>query len=639
MARVTQRQQCKKLVRQTWQRTSILALAAAGGMLAFSNTAFATSYSWLGVVNNNWGEAGNWSSSDPLNFPPPPPLTPALGDVTDLVWGGAFGFNITSTQNVGPIDVNSMVFNATFNAATLGISGSSTGDQFINLGAGGIVGNVPEVAGAGTVAFASGANRKIVLTADQTWSNTNTIAIISVRRLVEGNFKVTKTGAGTIELQGINTSWTGGLQIDEGFIRGSASSNAFGAGPITINTANNVGFSASGSVSQTITGPMTLGGAGSVGFRGSNAFFLENTVTLLSDKTVSTPQPVTVNGTIGGNFVMTKSSSGAMTLNVANSHGGFIVDGGNLVYGSDDRLGAAGAPVGLSGGTLAPTAAIASVRDVALSESGGTIDGAANDLSFANADGQGVLVKQGTGVLTVNRVRATSGDGGVTPGGLNVAAGSVVIAPGASVGEPARVSNVEALTLAGGVAPTTTLNITNNGLVVDYSVAPVPEVEPFDTIRAQIISAYAGGAWTGPGITSSLANASTYAVGYGEASAVFQSFPADFMGQQVDATAVLVRYTRYGDANLDGTVNSDDFNRLATSFGLAGNWTGGDFNYDGFINSDDFNLLAGNFGLNAGIDGVGPDDWSALAAAVPEPTMLLTGLAASAAMLLRRRRA
>jgi hypothetical protein len=50
--------------------------------------------------------------------------------------------------------------------------------------------------------------------------------------------------------------------------------------------------------------------------------------------------------------------------------------------------------------------------------------------------------------------------------------------------------------------------------------------------------------------------------------------------------------------------------------------------------------LAGNFGLSAGADGVvDPSDWSALAAAVPEPSCrFLTGVPALAGMRPRRRR-
>jgi hypothetical protein len=52
-----------------------------------------------------------------------------------------------------------------------------------------------------------------------------------------------------------------------------------------------------------------------------------------------------------------------------------------------------------------------------------------------------------------------------------------------------------------------------------------------------------------------------------------------------------------GDANRDRTVNSDDFNILAGSFGMGGkNFTQGDFTYNTVVNSDDFNILAGKFG-------------------------------------------
>jgi hypothetical protein len=39
----------------------------------------------------------------------------------------------------------------------------------------------------------------------------------------------------------------------------------------------------------------------------------------------------------------------------------------------------------------------------------------------------------------------------------------------------------------------------------------------------------------------------------------------------VDGSAVLARLTRYGDANLDGSVNLSDFNALASNFGKAAN--------------------------------------------------------------------
>lgn len=56
-----------------------------------------------------------------------------------------------------------------------------------------------------------------------------------------------------------------------------------------------------------------------------------------------------------------------------------------------------------------------------------------------------------------------------------------------------------------------------------------------------------------------------------------------------------------GDANRDRRVDSDDFNILASNFGLpVSSFSLGDFNYDGIVSSDDFNLLASRFGVALG---------------------------------------
>jgi hypothetical protein len=148
---------------------------------------------------------------------------------------------------------------------------------------------------------------------------------------------------------------------------------------------------------------------------------------------------------------------------------------------------------------------------------------------------------------------------------------------------------------------------------------------PTSTIKDLIREGHNSGAWNGNGIATSLGTVSTHGLGYGEASAL-NTIPPIF--GNVDATAVLVRYTRFGDADLNAVVNLDDFNRLAANFGSSSAfWTHGDFNYDTLVNLDDFNRLAGNFGLVASPGGPTPADWAALAAAVPEPSLLwLTAL-------------
>ncbi len=95
--------------------------------------------------------------------------------------------------------------------------------------------------------------------------------------------------------------------------------------------------------------------------------------------------------------------------------------------------------------------------------------------------------------------------------------------------------------------------------------------------------------------------------------------------------------TEYGDADLDGDVDADDFNLLAFNFDNPGGWVNGDFDGDGTVSADDFNLLAFNFGFDANVS---PNDIlivQEFAQAIPEPTSLaLLGLGGLA--LMRRRR-
>ncbi len=61
-----------------------------------------------------------------------------------------------------------------------------------------------------------------------------------------------------------------------------------------------------------------------------------------------------------------------------------------------------------------------------------------------------------------------------------------------------------------------------------------------------------------------------------------------------------VKFTLYGDANLDGLVSGDDFTILASNLGKqVSGWDQGDFNYDGVVSGDDFTLLVSNLGQQA----------------------------------------
>jgi hypothetical protein len=225
------------------------------------------------------------------------------------------------------------------------------------------------------------------------------------------------------------------------------------------------------------------------------------------------------------------------------------------------------------------------------------------------------LTKSGAGTLELRNARVNT---------LKISAGAVKIL---SSGTSAGTSVVRQLDISGSTnAWTSALDLTNNSMVIDYNGA-----SPLFTVQNQLKSGFATGAWTGNGIRSSSATLdSSMGIGFVEATSLMGSFPSQFAGQTVDADSLLVCYTLRGDANLDGKVNTSDFNRLAGSFGGFGSWFGGDFNYDGVINSSDFNVLSGNYGLT--IPAVAPD----LGSVIPEPA--LAGIPCVAVTLFRRSR-
>ena len=94
---------------------------------------------------------------------------------------------------------------------------------------------------------------------------------------------------------------------------------------------------------------------------------------------------------------------------------------------------------------------------------------------------------------------------------------------------------------------------------------------------------------------------------------------------------VLIRPTRVGDLNLDGTVSIADFITLASHFGASGGatWEEGDLNYDKSVTIADFIDLSANFNTDyAGeVFPISPAEQKLLndfyAANVPEPAGLL----------------
>jgi len=132
-----------------------------------------------------------------------------------------------------------------------------------------------------------------------------------------------------------------------------------------------------------------------------------------------------------------------------------------------------------------------------------------------------------------------------------------------------------------------TLDIGSTFVYINHGSSP----DPISSIFSWIASGYAGGAWNGPGIISSAAQTNSgYGVGYTDS--LDSGNPAGLGANQIE-----MRYTLYGDANLDDKVNGTDFTLMSNHFNqsVTNGWDQGDFNYDGVVNGADFVLMSDNF--------------------------------------------
>jgi hypothetical protein len=188
-----------------------------------------------------------------------------------------------------------------------------------------------------------------------------------------------------------------------------------------------------------------------------------------------------------------------------------------------------------------------------------------------------------TAELVTHRFRQTS---------LTLAAGSNATV--LSAGTLDAVSRLNALNVGTGA----TLDINDNALVLDYTGA-----SPEATIRAKIIEGRGGvgignGNWNGTGITSGAAAAAnatdpeSRSIGYADNSTLPLGAYTTFRGQPVDATSVLIAFTRTGDANLDSLVNDDDATILGAFYPSASaTWATADFDYTQTVDDNDATLL------------------------------------------------
>ncbi len=274
-----------------------------------------------------------------------------------------------------------------------------------------------------------------------------------------------------------------------------------------------------------------------------------------------------------------------------------------------------------------------------------TVNNSAGDYTISGSGsiaGNGSLTKSGSGTLTLGTKNSYSG-------GTTVNAGTVVVAVNGALpnGAATLTGGTLQLAMGTGLAKVTslaisgngTLDIVNNHLIINYGKGP----DPIASIAALISSGYAGGSWSGTGITSTAAAANSGSYGIGYADSADLGNPAGLGSGQIE-----IMYTLLGDANLDGKVNGADFAILATNFnkavtGVSG-WDQGDFNYDGKINGADFAALASDFNQGASqssiavVDAFAAANGLSLPTSVPEPACGVLAMAGGSLILARRKR-
>jgi hypothetical protein len=187
-------------------------------------------------------------------------------------------------------------------------------------------------------------------------------------------------------------------------------------------------------------------------------------------------------------------------------------------------------------------------------------------------------------------------------GNVTINSGNVVTIPTAVRQADRNVILANSLTIAGSRGTWLgQLDLTDNDLIVhDGNLTDLTD---------QIASGFyptGGVGWTGNGIISSASAAgSVHLTALGiELNSTSSGQPIYgsgttgglFDGQNPSASDVLIKYTYYGDANLDGTVDGSDYSKIDYGFinHLTG-WSNGDFNYDGVVDGSDYTLIDNAF--------------------------------------------
>jgi autotransporter-associated beta strand protein len=544
-----------------------------------------TTKTWTkGAGTLSWADAANW---DPNGGPD------ATWDVTLDGAGLADGdvMDIAGNQSVNILTIDSGAgFTIGGPSGTLTIARGRMTRTAASLGAQVI--SRPVALGAGAVWDIGGAGQMVVSGA-----------------ISGSGFGIEKRGEAALVLSGTST-YSGVTAIKAGALVVGANAPSGSAGALGSATSSILLGDTAGAADAAllIGGPYTVGrsvvvqagGTGNVTLGGTNASatatFAGN-VSLARSAVVTAAAGGTVGfaGTVSGVGGLTKTGEGTVILSGTTSYSGVTtVQAGTLTISGPQTHGT-GAALVVGGGAvnLDSDAGAAGIFNLTVNVSGGGAArfGATQHLAALNLSG---------------------GAAQLAPGG-----GKVIVTGGLGID----------------TANNSTLDLAEGDLIVHFSGGGAGECSPtLLDVQRWIISAHAGGAWTGTGITSTFVAGYPDSLGLGYAQNDLLDSPfSEFAGEAVDGSTVLVKPAYLGDLDLDGDVDLDDLALLGNYWDPghenAHTWWQGDVNYDGWCDLDDLIYLSGNWQL-----GVGDPLGSGPGGAAPEPaTLALVALGALAA--------
>ena len=498
---------------------------------------------------------------------------------------------------------------------------SLTGDVIVNADVSkALIRTVLPISGtADGVLDLNGAQRTFTINSPSANPNLLTVSSAIVDSSLSQGGSLRKDGGGTLELSGENT-YSAGTVIVSGVLQVD-NPQALGSGPVQFAGDGILKLNISGGTRQStisVPNPVSAAASDSIGLdtgtssyelahpqlgsrvnvRGSpgGSLTISGNLALHHDLTIDNSVPVMIDGGVSGPYKLFKVGVGELTLGgaIVNSYtGGTEVDGGALV------LNNAGGPLP---GAL-------------------TVNGPAAALVTRAGQLGGPIILDSTAGTSVLTFDATDPAGRVQQAISLEARGGNTAVIGRGAGSATL--SVGSLTLGS----SDHLDLTGNSLRIAYGSRAAAQ-----SIRTLVSSGYDRGTWDGPGIDTSLADAS-HGIGWADS--------ADGTVPGLGTDTILVTFTLNGDANLDGHVGFGDLVLLAQHYGQSGmNWDQGDFNYDGKVSFSDLVILAGHYGqslndapLSQSITSVGLEI-QLVVGGLPEPRFALLYVA----ILIRYRR-